>query len=98
MRYNYMKLLLIYKYELFKGDNDKLLGDMASKSKESNRIGFDFENCTDEEGQAFLRNWKKENNIKLTEYRTLYENHKYKRKQKLDENGIPYLCYKIVKN
>lgn len=98
MRENYIKLLLIYKYELFNGNNDKLIADMATNSKESNKIGFDFSKCTDEEGQAFLRNWQKENNIKLSEYRVLYESFKWKKKQKEDKNGIPYICYKIVKN
>lgn len=98
MRYNYEKLLLIYKYELLGRDNDKLLGDMASNSKVSNEKGFNFATSSEDEIKTFLRNWAKENDIKSSEYRTLQENHKRKRKQKLDKNGIPYIVYKIIKN
>lgn len=86
------KLYLIYVYEHLDRSNAKLFNEISSKEK--TQFEWDFTTHTELENQIYLKKWKKENGIRLTDYKTI-EEVGYKE----DKNGTPiFITKKKEKN
>ena len=89
----YQKLFTIFTFIKCGESNVKMFDTVCNKGENIVDLGRKFSDYTEQENNEFLKQWKKENDIKLTQWKVIGETGMRKLEQ--DKNGTPILIKKV---